>query len=224
MPDRREHALRRFAEGDRDDPLALSHALAGAQEERHARPAPIVDEAFERDEGLGVGFRIDARLLAVAYELAAHSIPRIDRRQRAEDFVLLFADRTGRKRGRRLHRHESENLEEVCDHHVTIGAGLLVESDPVADVEGLRHVDLHMIDEIAVPDRLEQAIGEPKGEDVLRRLLAQEMVDAEICSSANTLCKASLSAIALSRSVPNGFSMMTRDPAASSSRAQHFDR
>ena len=37
----------------------------------------------------------------------------------------------------------------------------------------------------------------------------------KIWSSANTLCSASLSAIALSRSVPNGFSMMMRDPPAS---------
>ena len=36
-----------------------------------------------------------------------------------------------------------------------------------------------MIDEIAVPDRLEQAVAEPKGEDVLRRLLAEEVIDAE---------------------------------------------
>ena len=64
-------------------------------------------------------------------------------------------------------------------HHVAIGAGLLVEADPVADVERLRHVDLHVVDEIAVPDRLEQAVGEAEGEDVLRRLLAEKMVDAE---------------------------------------------
>ena len=65
------------------------------------------------------------------------------------------------------------------DDHVAIGAGLLVEADAIADVERLRHVDLHMVDEIAVPDRLEQAVGEAEGEDVLRRLLAEEMVDAE---------------------------------------------
>ena len=65
------------------------------------------------------------------------------------------------------------------DDHVAIGAGLLVEADALAEVEGLRHVDLHMVDEIAVPDRLEQAVGEPEGENVLRRLLAEEMIDAE---------------------------------------------
>ena len=65
------------------------------------------------------------------------------------------------------------------DDHVAIGAGLLVEADPVADVERLRHVDLNVVDEIAVPDRLEQPVGEAEGEDVLRRLLAEEMIDPE---------------------------------------------
>ena len=36
-----------------------------------------------------------------------------------------------------------------------------------------------MIDEVAVPDRLEQSVGEAECEDVLRRLLAQEVADAE---------------------------------------------
>ena len=36
-----------------------------------------------------------------------------------------------------------------------------------------------MIDEVAVPDRLEQPVAEAEGKDVLRRLLAQEVVDAE---------------------------------------------
>ena len=65
------------------------------------------------------------------------------------------------------------------DDHVAIGAGLLVEGDAVADIERLGHVDLHVVDEIAVPDRLKETIGEAEGEDVLRRLLAEEMVDAE---------------------------------------------
>ena len=65
------------------------------------------------------------------------------------------------------------------DDHVAIGAGLLIERDPIADIERLGHVDLHVIDEIAVPDRLEQAVGETEREDVLRRLLAEEMIDAE---------------------------------------------
>jgi len=45
--------------------------------------------------------------------------------------------------------------------------------------ERFRDVDLHVIDEIAIPDRLEQAVGEAKRQDVLRRLFAQEMIDPE---------------------------------------------
>ena len=37
--------------------------------------------------------------------------------------------------------------------------------------------DLHRIDQVAVPDRLEDRVGEPEGEDVLDRLLAQVVVD-----------------------------------------------
>ena len=65
------------------------------------------------------------------------------------------------------------------DHHVAIRAGLLVEAGALAQAQRFRHVDLHVVDEVAVPDRLEQPVGEAEREDVLRRLLAQEMIDAE---------------------------------------------
>ena len=65
------------------------------------------------------------------------------------------------------------------DDHVAIGAGLLVEADALAEIERLRHVDLDVVDEIAVPDRLEEAVAEPESQDVLRRLLAEEVIDAE---------------------------------------------
>ncbi len=64
-------------------------------------------------------------------------------------------------------------------HHVAVGAGLLVERRALSDAKSLRHVDLHMVDEIAVPDRLEQAVAKTEGQNVLRRLLAEEVVDAE---------------------------------------------
>jgi hypothetical protein len=89
---------------------------------------------------------------------------------------------------RRLHRHEGEDLEQVRDDHVAVGAGLLVEAGAPAEAERLGHVDLHVVDEVAVPDRLEQAVGEAEGEDVLRRLLAEEVVDAEDLVFANTSC------------------------------------
>src|ERR1700690_4355649 len=64
-------------------------------------------------------------------------------------------------------------------HHVLVGAGLLVESQALAQSQRLRDVDLHMIDEIAIPDGFEQAVGEAERQYVLRRLLAEKMIDAE---------------------------------------------
>ena len=109
-------------------------------------------------------------------------------------------------------------------HHVAIGAGLLVEGDAIADVEGLRHVDLHMIDEIAVPDRLEQAIGETEGEDVLRRLLAEEMVDAENLVLGEHLVQR---VVERDRALEIGAERLFHDDARSAGElglAQHFDR
>src|SRR5699024_3514804 len=55
----------------------------------------------------------------------------------------------------------------------------LVEADTAADTERLGYVDLHVVDEVAVPDRLEQSVGEPERQDVLSGLLAQEVVDTK---------------------------------------------
>ena len=78
-----------------------------------------------------------------------------------------------------LHGRETKDLEEVGHHHVPIGARGFVETGPPAKAQGLGHVDLNMVDEVSIPDRLEEAIGETKGQDVLSRLLAQEMIDTK---------------------------------------------
>ena len=110
------------------------------------------------------------------------------------------------------------------DDHVAIGAGLLVERDAIADVEGLRHVDLDVVDEIAVPDRLEQAVGEPEGEDVLRRLLAEEMVDAENLVLGEHLVQRG---VERDRALEIGAERLLHDDARALGEigfAQHFDR
>ena len=48
---------------------------------------------------------------------------------------------------------------------------------PIADVLG--RGDLDVVDVVAVPDRLEQPVGEAEREHVLDGLLAQVVVDAE---------------------------------------------
>src|ERR1700722_1322540 len=176
---RRKHAARRFAECDGDDALPLRQSLAGAQVERHPGPAPVIDRALQRDERLGVRLRVDARLVPVTGELASDDVARCNRGHAAEDLVLLLADGHRLKGRGRLHRHEGENLKQVRNYHVAISANRLVKTHAHPEVELLGHVDLYVVDEIAVPDRLEQAIRETKGEDVLSRLLAEEMIDPE---------------------------------------------
>ena len=65
-------------------------------------------------------------------------------------------------------------LEDVADR-----AGLLVEAGAPLDPDRLRHGDLDVVDELTVPDRLEDAVGEAESGDVLHGLLAEVVVDPE---------------------------------------------
>ncbi len=58
-------------------------------------------------------------------------------------------------------------------------ADALVERAAAAHAELLGHGDLHARDEVAVPHRLEQRVGEAEHQQVLDGLLAEEVVDAE---------------------------------------------
>ncbi len=58
-------------------------------------------------------------------------------------------------------------------------ARLLVEPAAVLDADGLGDRDLDVVDVTAVPERLEDPVAEAEDEDVLRRLLAEVVVDAE---------------------------------------------
>jgi hypothetical protein len=68
-----------------------------------------------------------------------------------------------------VRRHRSD--------HVAKRPGLLVEAGAALDVELLGHVDLHIRDVVAIPDRLEDPVGKPRHQDVLGGLLAEEVVD-----------------------------------------------
>ena len=62
-------------------------------------------------------------------------------------------------------------------HHVAQRAGGIVEAAAVADAELLVDGDLDMVDMVAIPDRLEHAVGKSQHQDVLHRLLAEIMID-----------------------------------------------
>jgi hypothetical protein len=84
-----------------------------------------------------------------------------------------------RRPGRRLHRDEGQDLEQVVLHHVAQGSDGVVEAAAVLDAEVLGHRDLDVVDVLAVPDRLEDRVGEAQIEDVHHRLLAEEVVDPQ---------------------------------------------
>ena len=168
--------------------------LAGPQVERHAGPAPVVDEELEGDEGLGRRVGLHPFLAAVARHVSTPSrkpgpywaaddvrvdVRARDRPEALEHGQLVVADDVGVQRPGGLHRRDAEQLEDVVLHHVAQGAGLLVVARARADPFLLGHGDLHVVDVLLVPERLEDRVAEPHDHQVLHRLLAEVMVDAE---------------------------------------------
>ena len=67
----------------------------------------------------------------------------------------------------------------MIGHHIAQRACRLIEGSAAFDADRFGHGHLHVIDAVAVPDRLEHAIGKAQRHDVLNRLLAEEVVDPE---------------------------------------------
>ena len=220
----RERQVRRPLEHHRDlgDPAA--EPLAGAQVERHSRPAAGVDVELDRRVGLGGGGRGDPVLLAGSpapsrrpaqppayWPRAVVRSRRWGRCTRGEHLLLLEAQASASKRRGLLHRDQRHQLEQVVLDHVAGGADAVVVAGPAADADVLGHRDLHVVDVVGVPDRLEHLVGEPHRQDVLDRLLAEVVVDPEDRLRRETdVDRASVELARDSRSWPNGFSITTR--------------
>ena len=188
----REDVVRRRPEVDDDLGVALGQALAGAQVERHAGPAPVLHLGAQRDEGLG-----RAAWLAPCppRESRAPACRRRCRRgtgrarrpcrrsraanglQRAQHLQLLVADRIGDVARRWLHRDHRQQLQRVVLDHVAQRAGAAVEIAARADAERLGQRDLDVGDALAPPERLEQRVAEAQRHQVLHRRLAEVVVD-----------------------------------------------
>ena len=63
--------------------------------------------------------------------------------------------------------------------HVTGRADPVVIAAPSAKADVLGHGDLHVVDEVGVPYRFVQLVGEPQRQDVLDGFLAEVVVDAK---------------------------------------------
>src|SRR5262249_22710522 len=72
-----------------------------------------------------------------------------------------------------------QDLEQVVLDDVADRPGVVVELSAPLDAELLGHGDLHRVDVVAIPDRLEERVGEAEEEQVLDRVLAEVVVDAE---------------------------------------------
>jgi hypothetical protein len=96
-----------------------------------------------------------------------------------QDLDLLVAHLVGREVDGRLHRQQAQELEHVVLDEVAQGARVVVVARARADADVLRRGDLDVADVVAVPQRLEQAVGEPERQHVLDGLLAQVVVDPE---------------------------------------------
>ena len=79
---------------------------------------------------------------------------------------------------RRLHRDQRQQLKQMVRHHVAQRAGGVVKTAAMADAELFVDGDLDVIDMVAVPDRLEHAVGKTQHQDVLDGFLAEIMIDA----------------------------------------------
>src|SRR5262249_59687077 len=147
--------------------------------ERHASRTPGIHRETYGGERLDGGVRRHPRRLAIAPILAPHHASAGQRLDGAEDAHLLVAESIHTATGGRLHRQERGDLEQMILYDVAYGARLVVEGTTVAHAEVLGHGDLHALHVVAVPDGLQEGVGEAEVDQVLHRLLAEVVVDAE---------------------------------------------
>jgi len=174
-----EEPLRRWPEPDEHLGGRLGQPLAGAQVPRHAPPAPGVDEEPHGTERLHVGVPRHVALLAIARVLAAYQVGGRERSHGLEDGGLLAVHGGEAPGGRWLHGQQGDDLEEMILDHVAQAARRFVERAAAPYPEVLREGHLDAGHVVAVPDGLEERVGEPEVEDVHDRFLAEEVIDAE---------------------------------------------
>ena len=161
--------------------LGLGHrkALTRTDEERHSRPAPVLDVQSQRCVRLGGRVGVDTVDRPVPLVLAAHVVRRICGDDRLEHRALRVLQRLRVSPGRRFHRRGGDDLHEVVHHHIAERADRIVEVAAVLDAEVLRHRDLHALDVVTVPHGLEHGVPEAEIEDLLESHLPEVVVDAQ---------------------------------------------
>src|ERR1022692_4196959 len=88
---------------------------------------------------------------------------------------------------------------------VANGADFFVETAPTLHAEFLGHGDLHVLDVIAIPDRLEKRIGEAEVQKVLHRFLAQVVIDTKYRCLVENFMKGSIQRLRALKVAAEGF-------------------
>src|SRR5579864_1436369 len=134
---------------------------------------------FQADSGkrLYPGIRCDSFFFFVAIELASNQMLWVQRRNGAEHFDLFIADSVAMQPTGSLHGQKSYDLKHVVFYHVADRPGSVVELTPPLDAELFRHRDLHTLDVIPIPDRLQKTIGEAKEQKIEDCLFTEVVVD-----------------------------------------------
>src|SRR5579864_574614 len=133
----------------------------------------------DRRKRLHLGIRCDAFLSLVSIELASHQMLWVQRWNGAEYFDLFIADSVAMQPSGRLHGQKGYNLKHVVLDHIADRTGSVVKLTSPLDAELFSHRDLHTLDVIPIPDRLQKTIGKAKEQKIEDCLFTQVVVDAK---------------------------------------------
>ena len=197
-------------------------------------PAPRLEVQAQRGVRLRGGLRRDPGLLAIRRDLLARrsSRPCTGRGRRraggsagstASTFTFSLRIASASKDSGGSIATSDEHLEHVVLDDVADGADLLVQLAALLDAEGLGDGDLHPCDRVAIPHPLEERVAEPEDEEVLNRLLAHVVVDAEDALLGNDVVERLVERLGRLQVVPERFLDDDRRALGQSRRLDAFD-
>src|SRR5579864_8650989 len=128
---------------------------------------------------LHLGIRCDAFFFLVSIELASHQMLWVQRWNGAEYFDLFIADRVAMQPSGRLHSQKGHNLKHVVLDYIADCPGGVVKFTSPLDAELFSHCDLHTLDVIPIPDRLQKTIGKAKEQKIEDCLFTEVVIDAK---------------------------------------------
>ena len=170
-----KNIMRPVFESDDDFRCTNAHPFACAQIKRHACPAPVINQQFQRN--IGFSCRFLAQLGRIFAILAKDKIVRINRTHGVQHAQFFIAYLVGIEPGRGFHRNKTKQLQQMVLQHIAYRPVFIIISGAIADTNCFSHCDLHMINIAIVPQRFKNHIGKPQRHQILHGLFAQIMID-----------------------------------------------